>query len=259
MKKIRNMMMTAACMMMMILGAAGQVNAISSTDNCVTFPEGYEDTFEYVELYNGEDQYLKLEVVGLVNVNGVKCVMQGNNRLTAVSFESPTKIRFFGNWGFGTDGFVDGDVNVKVYYDFNKDGDWADDGEYIGTMTHHISKRSKRAEALEVAKAAIAEYKTNNYAADMSAIAAYLYKNYPHSKYACGWGAGILETWSIYKYGVHGQFDNPDPVNNPSHVAFYPEENEYSPTLYWEAQGYKGSAPIESEIAYYERRVELFR
>ena len=258
-KVIKNSAIVTVTAMLIMLMAISQINAISSTDNCVSYPEGYNDTYEYVELFNGDEKYLKLEVVGLVNINGGKYVMKGSDRLAAVDFESAAKIRFIGNSGRGNDGFVDGDVNVKVYYDFNKDGDWADDGEYIGTMTHHISKRTNRAKYLKLAQDAVAYYNTNSYKADMFAISAYMHEFCKYSDYDCGGGVGVLETWSIYKYGVHGRSDCPDPANNPSHVAFFPEENQYSVMSYYEAQGYKGDAPDAKELDFWKNRVEKAR
>ena len=185
--------------------------------------------------------------------------MKGNSRLSHVWTVDPTRIGFDGSGGWGTDGFEEGDIHVKVYYDFNKDGDWADSGEYIGTMTHRISKRQIRLEALTIAQAAVSYYGTNNYDADMLAIRAYLYKNYPYKGHTCVYGAGVCETWSVSKYNVHGGILCPNPSVNPDHRAFFPESNSYSQRLYWEAQGYRGSAPDANTLKFFEDDIDDYR
>lgn len=141
-------------------------------------------------------------------------------------------------------GFVSGNVNIRVSYDYNGNGTY-ENNEYIGTSVYKVSADPARAEALRIATLATAD--TNSYDADMAAIRQYIKENYKATDsfegvpMSCVGGAYIIETWSIDKYGVYGFFSYgscpPGSVNYGDHVAFYPEPNNYSGRPYYEAGG----------------------
>lgn len=146
---------------------------------------------------------------------------------------------------FGT-GFTDDAININVSYDFNGDGDFNDAGEQIKKYSIEVKADTDRKAAIAICQQAVSEAGTNSYDADMQAIADKV-NTYPYGKKVDGTtlmmrcidGAYILQTWSIYKYGVFG-YVSPS-GNNPedNDVDFWPENNPYSVRASWHAQGHK--------------------
>ena len=163
-------------------------------------------------------------------------------------------VPFYSNVGFET-----GDVLIDVSYD----------GDHVGTMTHHVNfgnngkdesywgvsdknydeeKYPTRAFAIEIGRRAVEEASTSSYDDDMTAISDYIDRNYCYDDAPgniwmnCEGGAYVLETWSIYRYGVYGYMSYgsqpPGSPNYGTHAAFYPDPNPYSGKEYYEAQGH---------------------
>ena len=149
-------------------------------------------------------------------------------------------------------GFVSGEVVADVVYD----------GQIFGQIKKTVNRNADadgfsegRRNYLNVALAAVnANGGPKNYTEDMRAIKAYIGTNYKYgekfgpSNMTCAGGAGVLDTYSIYKYGVYGFFgygsQSPGSANYGYHVAFHPDTRPpgYSgsknpPDIYYEAQG----------------------
>lgn len=143
-------------------------------------------------------------------------------------------------------GFVDDSIKINVSYDFNGDGDTVDAGEQIKSVTYTVKADTDRKAAIDICQKAVTEAGTNSYDADMQAIVDKV-KTYPYGKKVdgttlmmrCTDGAYILETWSIYKYGVYGYISPTSHNIEDSDVDFWPENNPYSARASWHAQGSK--------------------
>lgn len=140
------------------------------------------------------------------------------------------------------DGFISGDVTLVVSYDFSGNGNY----EQIATVKHHVDSSKNRLAALDICKSALGENGTGSYETDLDNLSAYISENYEYGKKVgdtslmmrCSDGAFILETWSIWKWGVYGGiFPLPD-TSNPDDVQFWPTDNPYSSRAYWHAQGH---------------------
>jgi len=247
----------------------------------------------YVGVYNGDENRVKMEIQEEVrnfkeykptdrkqaDPIQVPYIMSndGKYRIAKPYFgkyidgiwnDTPNEICFYADDHIcGYDGFIDDTVHVKVWYDWNGDGNWTDD-EYVGMDIASIKADDSRLKALEICKAAVAYYGTDSYVADMIAIEAYLFKNYAYDypdqasglNFRCSGGCIIQETWSIYKYGVYGYIGCPSAYNG-AHNAFYPIDNPYNKTVYFEAQGYlaseaPGSQAYNENLQDLENRVE---
>ncbi len=228
--------------------------------------DGNTNRAMYVYMYNGDINKLDMSLeVGTIDIPTYtyeqepitrKYVMKGKYRLSEVypARESTRNEHYcectdqlkIKSMSFNdlSCGFVSGNINIRVSYDFNGNGKY-ENNEYIGTSVYKVDADPARAEALRIATLATAE--TDGYDADMKAIKAYLLANYQESDtfegvpMSCVGGAYILETWSIEKYGIYG-FGSygscpPGTPNYGSHVAFYPEANALSGKEYYEARG----------------------
>lgn len=229
------------------------------------------ETAMFVYMYNGDVNKLDMSVEGetksistyTYSQNPIKetYAMTGKYRLVKIGSVQESNSNYHNNVITKTNalkiktmrfdhahcGFVSGNVNIRVSYDFNGNGAY-EGNEYIGTAVYKVSADPARAEALEIARKATAN--TNSYDDDMAAIKSYLLANYrnsdtfesdPAMPMSCVGGVYILETWSIEKYGIHGYASwgscPPGSNNYGDHVAFYPEPNNLSGREYYEATG----------------------
>lgn len=241
------------------------------------------------DVYNGSADKIKLEiaedtatfqrgyrnkVAGPNQYKDMNCIMIGEDRL--VSYKEYTGYyqssgfarRMISFWGadstdsascYGYDGYLEGDVHITVYYDFDDNGEWADN-EIVRTGTNHISKSKRSAKALEIAQAAIAwgdslqdtsglsQREKYNY--DMNSITGYMRNFYSYSddnidgsglNARCNGGAEVLRVWSAYKYHVYGFVGAA--AGGADHVAFYPGKDGVekgfanNEDIYYEANG----------------------
>ena len=188
------------------------------------------------------------------------------NRIAAYSVnpEKPEELFFNTANNFGFDGIVGGTVHVDAYYDFNNNGLLSDD-EYIGTGELVTEAKPATQKAYEIAQAAVEEYGTSTYTADMAAIRAYMFEHCDYyeqyngvSMYKCIGGANALRVWSIKKYGVFGDVHEVDGMGG--HEAFYPEGgNSYTPRAYFEASGHGSNESNQPGTSYYERELERLK
>ena len=217
-----------------------------------------------VSMYNGDESKLKIDFGNVKEIKtynydknpiALQCIMKGDKRLTIISredsatygnrYEKSFRLLSSDTGGYGT-GFTKGDAEAKVTYN----------GKNIMTVKVAINSAadstglySIRKGALEITKEAVAENGgKKSYKEDMQAICNYIEAK-PASQpigcfkmVECTAGAYILETYSVYEYGIYGfaSYGSESPKrpgsNYGTHAAFHLDSN---PEAYWQTNAYK--------------------
>ncbi len=228
-----------------------------------------------VDVYNGDTSFAKLivreETKKYSNYAGndfeaIFVLDSDDNRLTMYreNSEHPERLYFNTYNNFGYDGFVGGTVHIDAYYDFNNDGVLSDD-EFISTGELVITPKPAIQRAYEIAQAAVEEYDTSSYMADMAAISAYMFEHYDYyeqvdgvSMYKCIGGANALRAWSLKEYGVVGMvYEAEGQYGANGHEVFYPEGgNPYTNRAWFEANGHGSNSSNQPGTDFYNSYLE---